>query len=71
MRRESNVAAVTRTAPEGQGAKSKVIRLSADERRMAHNMADSGAYRKPNGQRMTHAEAEKYHATFILKQKRK
>ena len=71
MRRESNVAAVTRSAPEGQGAKSKVIRLSADERRMAHNMADSGAYRKPNGQRMTHAEAEKYHATFILKQKRK
>ncbi len=71
MRRESNVAAVNRSAPDGQGAKSKVIRLSADERRMAHNMADSGAYRKPNGQRMTHAEAEKYHATFILKQKRK
>lgn len=71
MRRESNVAAVNRSAPEGQGVKSKVIRLSADERRMAHNMADSGAYRKPNGQRMTHAEAEKYHATFILKQKRK
>lgn len=71
MRRESNVAAVNRSAPDGQGVKSKVIRLSADERRMAHNMADSGAYRKPNGQRMTHAEAEKYHATFILKQKRK
>jgi hypothetical protein len=71
MRRESNVAAVTRSAPEAQGGKSRTIRLSADERRMAHNMADSGAYRKPNGQRMTHAEAEKYHATFILKQKRK
>lgn len=71
MRRESNVAAVTRSAPESQGGKSRTIRLSADERRMAHNMADSGAYRKPNGQRMTHAEAEKYHATFILKQKRK
>ncbi len=71
MRRESNVAAVSRSAPDGQGARSKTVRLSADERRMAHNMADSGAYRKPNGQRMTHAEAEKYHATFILKQKRK
>lgn len=71
MRRESNVAAVSRSAPDGQGARSKTVRLSADERRMAHNMADSGAYRKQNGQRMTHAEAEKYHATFILKQKRK
>lgn len=71
MRRESNVAAVNRSAPDGQGARSKTVRLSAEERRMAHNMADSGAYRKANGQRMTHAEAEKYHATFILKQKRK
>lgn len=71
MRRDGNVAAVNRTAPDGSSVKSKVVRLSADQRRIAHNMADSGAYKKPNGQRMTHAEAEKYHASFILKQNRK
>jgi hypothetical protein len=71
MRRDGNVAAVNRTAPDGSSVKSKVVRLSADQRRIAHNMADSGAYKKPNGQRMTHAEAERYHASFILKQNRK
>jgi hypothetical protein len=71
MRRDGNVAAVNRTAPDGSSVKSKIVRLSSDQRRIAHNMADSGAYKKPNGQRMTHAEAEKYHASFILKQNRK
>lgn len=71
MRRDGNVAAVSRTAPDGSSVKSKVVRLTGDQRRIAHNMADSGAYKKPNGQRMTHAEAEKYHASFILKQNRK
>jgi len=71
MRRDGNVAAVNRTAPDGSSVKSKVVRLTGDQRRIAHNMADSGAYKKPNGQRMTHAEAEKYHASFILKQNRK
>ena len=71
MRRDGNVAAVSRTAPDGSSVKSRVVRLTGDQRRIAHNMADSGAYKKPNGQRMTHAEAEKYHASFILKQNRK
>jgi hypothetical protein len=71
MRRDGNVAAVSRSAPDGSSVKSKVVRLTGDQRRIAHNMADSGAYKKPNGQRMTHAEAEKYHASFILKQNRK
>lgn len=71
MRRDGNVAAVSRTAPDGSSVKSRVVRLNGDQRRIAHNMADSGAYKKPNGQRMTHAEAEKYHASFILKQNRK
>jgi hypothetical protein len=71
MRRDGNVAAVNRSAPDNPSVKSKVVRLTGDQRRIAHNMADSGAYKKPNGQRMTHAEAEKYHASFILKQNRK
>jgi hypothetical protein len=71
MRRDGNVAAVSRSAPDGSSVRSKVVRLTGDQRRIAHNMADSGAYKKPNGQRMTHAEAEKYHASFILKQTRK
>lgn len=71
MRRDGNVAAVSRSASDGSSVKSKVVRLTGDQRRIAHNMADSGAYKKPNGQRMTHAEAEKYHASFILKQNRK
>jgi len=71
MRRDGNVAAVNRSAPDSPSVKSKVVRLTGDQRRIAHNMADSGAYKKPNGQRMTHAEAEKYHASFILKQNRK
>lgn len=71
MSRNTPVTPVTRSAPEGQQKNSKTVRLTADQRRMAHNMADSGAYKKANGGRMSHAEAEKYHAMFVLKQNRR
>jgi len=59
MARDSNVAPVQRSAP-GQPAKNtKSVRLTADQRRMAHQLAQSGVIRKPNGGRMTELEAEK------------
>ena len=72
MKRDNTVAPVARSgggeaAPVKRTAK---VSLSPAERQFARNMAASGAYRKPNGQRMTDAEAEKYHAAFILKQKK-
>ena len=70
MSRDSNAAPVQRTAPGQPPKKSTSIRLSADERRMAHQMAQSGAYRNPNGSRMNDLEAEKYHAIYILKTKK-
>jgi hypothetical protein len=72
MKRDNTVAPVARSgggeaAPVKRTAK---VSLSPSERQFARNMAASGAYRKPNGQRMTDAEAEKYHAAFILKQRK-
>lgn len=72
MKRDNTVAPVARSgggeaAPIKRTAK---VSLSPAERQFARNMAASGAYRKPNGQRMTDAEAEKYHAAYILKQKK-
>jgi len=68
MGRDSNVAPVQRTAP-GQPAKSlKTVRLTADQRRMAHQMAQSGAFRKQGGGRMSDLEAEKYYAIHMMKQ---
>jgi len=68
MSRDSNVAPVQRTAP-GQPAKSsKTVRLTADQRRMAHQMAQSGAFRKQGGGRMSDLEAEKYYAIHMMKQ---
>lgn len=71
MSRNTNVAPVSRGGQASPTAKSRTVTLSADERRMAHTMADSGAYKHPNGKRMTHAEAEKYHASFKFKQARR
>lgn len=71
MKRDTTVAPVARSgggdAPVKRTAK---VTLSPAERQFARNMAASGAYRKPNGQRMTDAEAEKYHAAFMLKQRK-
>jgi len=67
MSRDSNVAPVQRTAP-GQPAKSsRTVRLTADQRRMAHQMAQAGAFKKPGGGRMTDLEAEKYYAIHMMK----
>lgn len=72
MKRDTTVAPVARSGG-GEGAPVKrtaKVSLSPAERQFARNMAASGAYRKPNGQRMTDAEAERYHAAFMLKQKK-
>ena len=68
MSRESNVAPVQRSAPNQQGKSAKTIRLSADQRRMAHQLAQSGAIRNSKGGRMTDVEAEKYYAVHMIKQ---
>jgi hypothetical protein len=68
MSRDSNVAPVQRNAPNQQGKNSKTIRLSSDQRRMAHQLAQSGAIRSPKGGRMTDLEAEKYYAVHMMKQ---
>jgi len=69
MSRDSNVAPVQRSGAPGQPAKNtKSIRLTADQRRMAHQLAQSGAIRKPNGGRMNEVEAEKYYAVHLMKQ---
>lgn len=69
MSRESNVAPVQHSAAPGQPQKnSKTIRLSADQRRMAHQLAQSGAIKKANGGRMNEVEAEKHYALYLMKQ---
>jgi hypothetical protein len=68
MSRDSNVAPVQRSAPNQQGKTSKTIRLSSDQRRMAHQLAQSGAIRNQKGGRMTDLEAEKYYAIHMMKQ---
>lgn len=68
MSRESNVAPVQRNAPNQQGKPTKSIRLTADQRRMAHQLAQSGAIRNAKGGRMTELEAEKYYAVHMMKQ---
>lgn len=72
MSRKTPVAPVTRTAPEGHSPKnSKTIKLDANQRRMAHQLAESGAIKKPGGGRMTPAEAERYYAIQVMKQNRR
>lgn len=68
MARDSNVAPVQRSAPGQPSKNTKSVRLTADQRRMAHQLAQSGAIRKPNGGRMTELEAEKYYAVHMMKQ---
>jgi hypothetical protein len=71
MKRDNSVAPVARSGGSDTPAKrtAKVV-LSAADRQFARNMAASGAYKKPNGQRMTDAEAERYHAAFVIKQRK-
>ena len=68
MSRESNVAPVQRSAPNQQGKNSATIRLTADQRRMAHQLAQSGAIRNPDGSRMTPAQGERHYAVQVKKQ---
>lgn len=63
MSRNSPVAPVTRTGTPGQASKpTKSVRLTSDERRVAHNLAASGAIRGKNGGRATPQEAERIYA---------
>lgn len=72
MSRDKTVTPVNRSAPDGQAPKnSKTIRLTSDQRRMAQQLAESGAIKKPNGARMTPAEAERYYAIHLMKQARR
>lgn len=68
MARDSNVAPVQRSAPGQPTKNTRTVRLTADQRRMAHQLAQSGAIRKPNGGRMSELEAEKYYAVHMTKQ---
>lgn len=71
MKRDTTVAPVARSGGgETPTKRTAKVTLSPAERQFARNMAASGAYKKPNGQRMTDAEAEKYHAAFMLKQRK-
>lgn len=71
MKRESTVAPVVRSGGSDSPTKRTAkVSLSPAERQFARNMAASGAYKKPNGQRMSDAEAERYHAAFMLKQRK-
>ena len=68
MGRDSNVAPVRRSAPGQPQKTSKSIRLSVDERRMAHQLAESGAIRNPDGSRMTKLQGERHYAIQKVKQ---
>ena len=68
MSRESNVAPVQRNAPNQQGKNSTTVRLTADQRRMAHQLAQSGAIRNPDGSRMTPVQGERHYAVQVKKQ---
>lgn len=72
MARDNTVAPVVRTGTPGQAVRpGKVVKLSADQRRFAHNMAASGAYKNSDGTRMNNEQAEKHYAIFMMKQDRK
>ena len=71
MKRDNSVAPVARSGGSDSPTKRTAkVSLSPAERQFARNMAASGAYKKANGQRMNDAEAERYHAAFMLKQRR-
>lgn len=71
MSRDSRVAPVSRSGtPPSAGRAGNKVRLSADQRKFAHQMAASGAYTRPTGGRMTNEEAERHYAVYLIKQSR-
>lgn len=56
--------------PPGAPTNPNRVTLSADERRIAHQMADHGATLNADGSRMSHAQAEKAYAIQKVKQQR-
>lgn len=72
MARGGGVAPVTRQGAPTQGDRSgRTVKLTADQRRFAHQMAASGAYKNQNGSRMTNEQAEKHYAIYMMKQNRR
>jgi len=71
MSKGSDVAPVARTGVPGAPAKtSTTIRLTVDQRRLAHQLAQSGSIRSPSGGRLTPAEGERAYALQLIKQRK-
>lgn len=72
QRARPTVASVPRggTGAGNTGASTTKVTLSADERRLAHNLASSGAITGPKGERLTPAQAEKQFAIQKIATKR-
>jgi hypothetical protein len=71
MSRNSPVAPVARTGVPGQPAKaSKVVKLSAEQRKLAHSLAASGAIKGKGGARLTPQEAERVYAIQMMNNRR-
>jgi hypothetical protein len=68
MSRDATVAPVNRGGAPAAGApSSRTVRLTAEERSFAHQMARNGAFAKAGGGRLTDAEAERHYAAQKLK----
>lgn len=71
MSRSTPVAPVARTGVPGQPAKaSKVVKLSAEQRKLAHSLAASGAIKGKGGARLTPQEAERVYAIQMMNNRR-
>lgn len=69
MSRDATVAPVNRGGAPAPGAPSgRTVRLTAEQRSFAHQMAANGAFTNATGGRLTPAEAERHYAAQILKQ---
>lgn len=70
MKRDATAVPVTRSANGGVTPNKNVVRLTADERRIAHSLAANGAITNKDGSRPTPEQAEKIYAIQRMKQSR-
>ena len=68
MKRDANAVPVTRSAQGGVTPNKNVVRLTADERRLAHSLAANGAIKNKDGSRPSPEQAEKIYAIQRMKQ---
>jgi hypothetical protein len=68
MKRDANAVPVTRSANGGVAPNKNVVRLTADERRLAHSLAANGAIKNGDGSRPSPEQAEKIYAIQRMKQ---